>query len=68
MHKTPDGPYALTLVKEIETSKGWWSITTREGMLLFCADEAVTIVAGEIIDAMDNMEVQPCTSETASRS
>jgi hypothetical protein len=41
------------------TPKGWWSITTREGMLLFCPDEAVTIVAGEIIDAMDDMEVQP---------
>jgi len=32
------------------TPKGWWSITTREGMLLFCRDEAVTIVAGEVLE------------------
>ena len=32
------------------TPKGWWSITTREAMLLFCADEAVTIVAGEVLE------------------
>jgi len=30
------------------TPKGWWSITTRYGMLLFCRDEAVTIKGGEI--------------------
>ena len=30
------------------TPTGWWSITTREEMLLFCRDEAVTIVGGEV--------------------
>jgi rubredoxin len=29
--------------------EGWWSITTREGMKLFCSDEAVTIVGGEVV-------------------
>ena len=28
---------------------GWWSITTSDGMLLFCRDEAVTIVGGEVL-------------------
>ena len=46
------------------TPKGWWSITTREGMLMFCAGEDVGIVTAEIIDAMNNVEVQPCRSET----
>jgi len=32
------------------TPKGWWSITTSDGMLLFCRDEAVTIVGGEVQD------------------
>jgi hypothetical protein len=32
------------------TPKGWWSITTREGMLLFCADEAITIKGGEVLE------------------
>ena len=32
------------------TPKGWWSITTSAGMLLFCRDEAVTIVGGEVQD------------------
>ena len=27
----------------------WWGITTREGMKLFCPDEAVTIVGGEVV-------------------
>ena len=31
------------------TPKGWWSITTREGMKMFCGDEAVTIVGGEVL-------------------
>ena len=26
----------------------WWSISTREGMKMFCGDEAVTIVGGEV--------------------
>ena len=29
---------------------GWWSITSREGMLLFCRDEAVTIKGGEVLE------------------
>ena len=32
------------------TPLGWWSITTRGGMLLFCRDEAVTIIGGEVFD------------------
>ena len=32
------------------TPKGWWSITTSDGMLLFCRDEAVTIVGGEVVE------------------
>jgi hypothetical protein len=32
-----------------KTPEGWWSITMREGMLLFCRDEAVTIVGGEVL-------------------
>ena len=27
----------------------WWSISTREGMKMFCGDEAVTIMGGEIL-------------------
>ena len=46
------------------TPKGWWGSTTEVGMLVFCAGEDVGIVADEIIDAMNNMEVQPCRSET----
>ena len=30
------------------TPKGWWSITNRYEMLLFCRDEAVTIVGGDV--------------------
>ena len=30
--------------------EGWWSISTRGGMKLFCVDEAVTIMGGEVID------------------
>jgi hypothetical protein len=29
--------------------EGWWSSHTREGMKLFCGDEAVTIVGGEVL-------------------
>ena len=29
--------------------QGWWHINTREGMKLFCGDEAVTIVGGEVL-------------------
>ena len=47
-----------------KTPEGWWNITTEVGMVTFCADEVVDIVTDEIIDAMDNMEVQPCRSET----
>ena len=32
------------------TPKGWWNITTREGMQLFCRDEAVTIKGGEVLE------------------
>ena len=32
------------------TPKGWWSITTRKGMQLFCRDEAVTIKGGEVLE------------------
>ena len=32
------------------TPKGWWSITTPFEMQLFCADESVTIVGGEILE------------------
>jgi len=31
------------------TPTGWWSITNRYEMLLFCRDEAVTIVGGEVL-------------------
>ena len=31
------------------TPKGWWSITNRYEMLLFCRDEAVTIKGGEVL-------------------
>ena len=31
------------------TPKGWWSITTREGMLMFCGNEEVTIMGGEVL-------------------
>jgi len=48
------------------TPAGWWNITTEAGMLMFCSGEDVDIVTAEIIDAMDNMEVQPCRSETGS--
>ena len=41
------------------TPKGWWSITTETGMVTFCAGEDVGRVTAEIIDAMNNMEVQP---------
>ena len=50
-----------------ETPPGWWSITTEGRMVMFCAGEDVDIVKAEIIDAMNNMEVQPCRSETGSR-
>jgi hypothetical protein len=30
------------------TPEGWWSITNRYEMMLFCPDEAVTIVAGAV--------------------
>jgi hypothetical protein len=29
--------------------EGWWHITVREGMKMFCKDEAVTIAGGEIL-------------------
>jgi len=32
------------------TPPGWWSITTREGMQMFCRGEEVTIVGGEVLD------------------
>jgi len=32
------------------TPKGWWSITNRYGMQLFCRDEAVTIKGGEVLE------------------
>ena len=32
------------------TPKGWWSITNRYEMLLFCPDEEVTIVGGEVLE------------------
>lgn len=38
------------------TPKGWWSITTRTGMLLFCGDETVTIVAGEIAERQNEKQ------------
>ena len=50
-----------------ETPPGWWNITTEAGMVTFCAGEDVGIVTSEIIDAMDNMEAQPCRSETGSK-
>jgi len=50
-----------------ETPPGWWNITTEAGMVMFCAGEDVGRVTDEIIDAMDNMEVQPCRSETGSK-
>ena len=28
----------------------WWSISTREGMKMFCGDEAVVIMGGEVIE------------------
>jgi hypothetical protein len=31
------------------TPKGWWSITNRYEMMLFCPDEAVIIVGGEVL-------------------
>jgi len=46
------------------TPAGWWSIATEAGMLMFCSGEDVGIVTAEIIDAMNNVEVQPCRSET----
>ena len=42
------------------TPLGWWNMTTEVGMVLFCPDEDVGRVTDEIIDATDNMEVQPC--------
>jgi len=30
--------------------EGWWSISTRGGMKLFCVDEAVTIMGGEVLE------------------
>ena len=30
--------------------EGWWSISTREGMKLFCGDEAVVIKGGEVLE------------------
>ena len=30
--------------------EGWWSISTRDGMKLFCRYEAVTILGGEVLD------------------
>jgi hypothetical protein len=30
--------------------QGWWGITTREGMKLFCPNEAVTIREGEVLE------------------
>ena len=35
------------------TPKGWWSITTEAGMVMFCSGEDVGIVTDEIIDAME---------------
>jgi hypothetical protein len=32
------------------TPKGWWNITTPYEMKLFCPDEAVTIVGGEVLE------------------
>jgi hypothetical protein len=46
------------------TPPGWWDITTEAGVVMFCAGEDVDVVTGEIIAATDNMEVQPCRSET----
>jgi hypothetical protein len=31
---------------------GWWSISTRDGMKLFCRNEAVTILGGEVLDRL----------------
>jgi len=31
------------------TPQGWWSIRNRYEMMLFCPDEAVTIVGGEVL-------------------
>ena len=28
----------------------WWSISTRTGMKMFCGDEAVTIMGGEVLE------------------
>ena len=42
-----------------DTPPGWWNITTEVGMVMLCAGEDVGRVTDEIIDAMDNMEVQP---------
>jgi len=33
------------------TPKGWWSVTNRHEMLLFCADEVVTIMGGEVLES-----------------
>jgi len=41
------------------TPAGWWDITTETGVVMFCAGEDVDVVTGEIIDAMNNMEVLP---------
>jgi len=30
--------------------EGWWSISAREGMLMFCGDEDVTIRGGEVLE------------------
>ena len=32
------------------TPEGWWSIANRYEMILFCPDEAVTIVGGEVLE------------------
>ena len=41
------------------TPAGWWDITTETGVVMFCSGEDVDVVTGEIIDAMNNMEVLP---------
>ena len=51
-----------------KTPPGWWNITTETGMLIFCVGEDVGIVTDEIIDGLNKMEVQPCRSETGSKS
>ena len=32
------------------TPEGWWSITNRYTIMMFCREEAVTIVGGEVLE------------------